>query len=242
MSRVLFEYLAVGHAVVASRVGVVPEVLEDGKTALLVPAGEPRRSPRPSTRSLADGDAARARSAPPARASCATRLSSDPDRVGARPALSRASPRGRAARREDLDPLLRPLGQRGGPGVSPGEAARPLADVEVVGPQLRRHPLGARGAEGIAWPPPIPGRKFPALRGLGAAPSRAGDGDLVYASQAASDERWHRVPRARPGAAGRCSSTSTTGRSASSSALGAWRRDRARAQLSPIPPGCPGRG
>jgi glycosyltransferase involved in cell wall biosynthesis len=41
MSRVLFEYLAVGTPVVASRVGVVPEVLEDGRTALLVPAGEP---------------------------------------------------------------------------------------------------------------------------------------------------------------------------------------------------------
>jgi glycosyltransferase involved in cell wall biosynthesis len=40
MSRVLFEYLAAGKPVIASRVGVVPEVLEDGKTALLVPAGE----------------------------------------------------------------------------------------------------------------------------------------------------------------------------------------------------------
>ncbi len=41
MSRVLFEYLASGAPVVASRVGVVPEILEDGQTALLVPAGEP---------------------------------------------------------------------------------------------------------------------------------------------------------------------------------------------------------
>ncbi len=41
MSRVLFEYLAVGAPVVASRVGVVPEVLRDGESALLVPAGEP---------------------------------------------------------------------------------------------------------------------------------------------------------------------------------------------------------
>ena len=40
MSRVLFEYLATGKPVVASRVGVVPEVLGDGKTALLVPAGD----------------------------------------------------------------------------------------------------------------------------------------------------------------------------------------------------------
>jgi glycosyltransferase involved in cell wall biosynthesis len=40
MSRVIFEYLAMGRAVVASRVGVVPEVLTDGVNALLVPAGE----------------------------------------------------------------------------------------------------------------------------------------------------------------------------------------------------------
>jgi glycosyltransferase involved in cell wall biosynthesis len=40
MSRVLFEYLAVGKPVVASRVGVVPEILEDGATALLVPGGD----------------------------------------------------------------------------------------------------------------------------------------------------------------------------------------------------------
>jgi glycosyltransferase involved in cell wall biosynthesis len=41
MSRVLFEYLASGRAIVASRVGVVPEVLVDGEAALLVSAGDP---------------------------------------------------------------------------------------------------------------------------------------------------------------------------------------------------------
>jgi glycosyltransferase involved in cell wall biosynthesis len=40
MSRVLFEYLAAGRAVVASRVGAVPETLTDGEHALLVPAGD----------------------------------------------------------------------------------------------------------------------------------------------------------------------------------------------------------
>jgi len=40
MSRVLFEYLAAEVPVVASRVGVVPEILEDGRTARLVPPGE----------------------------------------------------------------------------------------------------------------------------------------------------------------------------------------------------------
>jgi len=41
MSRVLFEYLAAGRPVIASRVGVVPEVLVDDRDALLVPAGDP---------------------------------------------------------------------------------------------------------------------------------------------------------------------------------------------------------
>jgi glycosyltransferase involved in cell wall biosynthesis len=41
MSRVLWEYMASAVPVVATRVGVAPEVLEDGVTGLLVPAGEP---------------------------------------------------------------------------------------------------------------------------------------------------------------------------------------------------------
>jgi glycosyltransferase involved in cell wall biosynthesis len=40
MSRVVFEYLAAGRALIASRVGVVPEILEDGEHALLVAAGD----------------------------------------------------------------------------------------------------------------------------------------------------------------------------------------------------------
>ncbi len=40
MSRVLFEYLAAGCALIASRVGVVPEILVDGEHALLVPGGD----------------------------------------------------------------------------------------------------------------------------------------------------------------------------------------------------------
>ena len=55
MSRVLFEYLATGRAVVASRVGVVPEVLADGESALLVPAGEPAPLAQAVGRLLADG-------------------------------------------------------------------------------------------------------------------------------------------------------------------------------------------
>jgi glycosyltransferase involved in cell wall biosynthesis len=40
MSRVLFEYLAAGRAVIAARTGVVPEVLVDGRHAVLVPSGD----------------------------------------------------------------------------------------------------------------------------------------------------------------------------------------------------------
>jgi glycosyltransferase involved in cell wall biosynthesis len=54
MSRVLFEYLAAGVPVVASRVGVVPEILEDGVTGLLVPAGEPEPLARAIARLLED--------------------------------------------------------------------------------------------------------------------------------------------------------------------------------------------
>lgn len=41
MSRVVFECLALGRPLIASRVGVVPEILVDGRDALLVPAGAP---------------------------------------------------------------------------------------------------------------------------------------------------------------------------------------------------------
>ena len=54
MSRVLFEYLALGKPVVASRVGVVPEVLADDDSALLVPAGEPGPLARAVARILDD--------------------------------------------------------------------------------------------------------------------------------------------------------------------------------------------
>jgi len=40
MSRVVFETLAAGCPLIATRVGVVPEVLTDGEHALLVPAGD----------------------------------------------------------------------------------------------------------------------------------------------------------------------------------------------------------
>ncbi len=41
MGRVLFEYMATGRPIVATRVGLAPEVLEDGNSALLVPPGQP---------------------------------------------------------------------------------------------------------------------------------------------------------------------------------------------------------
>ena len=56
MSRVLFEYLAAGRPLVAARTGVVPEVLTDGKQALLVPAGDADALAAALTRLLDDAD------------------------------------------------------------------------------------------------------------------------------------------------------------------------------------------
>ena len=60
MSRVVFEYLAAGRPLIASRVGVVPEVLTDGEHAALVPAGDAPELAGVVARLLAD-PAARAR-------------------------------------------------------------------------------------------------------------------------------------------------------------------------------------
>jgi glycosyltransferase involved in cell wall biosynthesis len=54
MSRVVFEYLAAGRALVASRVGVVAEILEDDAQALLVPAGDAEALAATLTRLLGD--------------------------------------------------------------------------------------------------------------------------------------------------------------------------------------------
>ena len=74
MSRVLFEYLAAGRAVIATRIGVVPEVLTDGETALLVPAGDPGPLAEAIGR-LLDDAALRARLGTAARALVERRLS-----------------------------------------------------------------------------------------------------------------------------------------------------------------------
>ncbi len=54
MSRVVFEYLALGRPLVASRVGVVPEILSDGRDALLIPAGDPESLAAAISRLAAD--------------------------------------------------------------------------------------------------------------------------------------------------------------------------------------------
>jgi len=55
MSRVLFEYLAAGRAVIASRVGVAAEVLTDDESALLVPGGDAPELAQALNRLLDDG-------------------------------------------------------------------------------------------------------------------------------------------------------------------------------------------
>src|SRR4030095_14301559 len=54
MSRVLFEYLASGRAVIASRVGAAAEVVHDSETALLVPGGDAPELARALRRLLDD--------------------------------------------------------------------------------------------------------------------------------------------------------------------------------------------
>jgi glycosyltransferase involved in cell wall biosynthesis len=54
MSRALFEYMASGRAVIASRVGAAAEVLSDGETALLVPGGDAPELARALERLLGD--------------------------------------------------------------------------------------------------------------------------------------------------------------------------------------------
>jgi len=54
MSRIVWEYLAAGRPLVASRVGVVPEALEDGRHALLVHAGDAGDLARALARMLDD--------------------------------------------------------------------------------------------------------------------------------------------------------------------------------------------
>jgi glycosyltransferase involved in cell wall biosynthesis len=54
MSRVVFEYLAAGRALVAARTGVVPEILHDGGDALLVPAGDAAALTEALARLIAD--------------------------------------------------------------------------------------------------------------------------------------------------------------------------------------------
>ena len=56
MSRVVFEYLAAGCPLLASRVGVVPEVLVDGEHAALVPAGDAAALAAGLARLLDDAD------------------------------------------------------------------------------------------------------------------------------------------------------------------------------------------
>ncbi len=54
MSRVIFEYLAAGRAVIAARVGVIPEILADDQHALLVPGGDAEALADALARLLAD--------------------------------------------------------------------------------------------------------------------------------------------------------------------------------------------
>jgi glycosyltransferase involved in cell wall biosynthesis len=54
--NVFLESMAMGVPVVATRVSAIPELLEDGKTGLLVPPGQPEKMAHAMTRLLTDSD------------------------------------------------------------------------------------------------------------------------------------------------------------------------------------------
>ena len=131
----------------------------------------------------------------------------------------------RVAAREDLRPLLRPLRQC--------RRARAPPRAAAGAPRRGRGasaPVTAR-ASGRRWPPTgvryvaRAGRPAARLR-RDAAPrcSRAADGDLLYASKPRLGSAGIGLSRATARAGGRCCSTSTTGRSASSSAAASGER------------------
>jgi glycosyltransferase involved in cell wall biosynthesis len=52
----LLECMAMGVPVVATHVSAIPELVEDGKTGLLVPPGQPEKMARAMNRLLTDHD------------------------------------------------------------------------------------------------------------------------------------------------------------------------------------------
>src|SRR5439155_3742364 len=134
MSRVVFEYLAAARPLVASRVGVVPEVLTDGDHALLVHAGDAAALADALGRLLRDA-ALRDKLGQRGRRLVVERYS------GAQVAGALES------HYQDLDPRLRPVGQRDRSGSVSGAAARPAARGDDRGAAIRRRAVAARPRE-----------------------------------------------------------------------------------------------
>ena len=70
MPNALLEAMASGRAIVATRTGGIPELVEDGRSGLVCPLGDPRSLARALSRALAEpglrrelGEAARRRCA-----------------------------------------------------------------------------------------------------------------------------------------------------------------------------------
>ena len=241
MSRVLFEYLAMGKPVVATRVGVVPEVLEDGRTALLVPADEPGPLTEAIERLLDDAGLRARLGAAGERARPRAPLGR---RGGARPrrALRAARRGGRPRDAVKISVLCFDLADNAaGRAYLLARLLEPLGEVEVVGPASRRRHLAAGRGRGRALPLGAGRGGSPgfaaSLRGARAAGRRR----PALRVEAAARQRGRRAARARARADGRSCSTWTTGRSASSSAAASGERS-AGASTSPTRRACRGRG
>ena len=118
----------------------------------------------------------------------------------------------------------------------------PLGAVEIVGPRFGAGRLGAgRGRPVHACARSRAGGSRASPRACRRSRAQA-DGDLHLRVQAAARQRRRRLSRAPRGADGRCCSTSTTGRSASSSAAAVWGTVGPSAQPRQSRAACRGRG
>ena len=231
-----------GRAGVASRVGVVPEVLRTASTALLVPGGRaaaPRRRHRPAPRRRGSPRAARGGGAALWRAAAVRRASPRRSLAALYRRRSTRAPRGR--RHEDLRSLLRSLRQRRRPRRPPGPARGARSA------RWRWSGRARRGRSGRRWPRTAcatsawPGGRFPGFVATLPALLATRGRRPPLRLQAAAGERGHRPPQAACGVGARSLLDIDDWEVGFFLRGGSGARWVARS-TSATPRGCPGRG